>query len=204
MSSRALPPPARAATALRGAEPTMSSVMRRSDSVSGSSSATVRPARMMVTRSAKSRTSRSLWVIRTTAVPRPARPRTTPSSRSASSSVSTAVGSSRIRMRAPDISTLTISTRWRSATEIESMRAPGSSSKPSSPQWRSMDSETRASASVQRPPIGFAIATFSATVNGRTSLKCWCTMPMPSARACAGPATATGAPSTAMRPASGA
>ncbi len=92
----------------------------------------VRPPRITVTRSAKRFTSLILWVTRITAAPWRANARTVSSRRSASPSVSTAVGSSRIRMRAPASSTLRISTRCCSATESDSVILRGSMLKPSS------------------------------------------------------------------------
>ena len=99
---------------------------------------------------------------------------------SASCGVSTPVGSSRIRMSAPRNSALRISTRCCSPTgssldqrveidlqpvvaleRLELRRAP----------WRCRRR------SVQ-PPSAPSI-TFSSTVNGSTSMKCWWTMPMP-------------------------
>ena len=43
-------------------------------------------------------------------------------------------------------------------------------------------------------------ATFSATVKTGTSMKCWCTMPIPAAMASPGPLNLTGSPSISTLP----
>ena len=45
--------------------------------------------------------------------------------------------------------------------------------------------------------------TFSATVKTGTSMKCWCTMPMPAAIASLGEWNVTGSPSTRISPSVG-
>ena len=45
--------------------------------------------------------------------------------------------------------------------------------------------------------------TFSATVNTGTSMKCWCTMPMPAAMASFGESELVGFPSSRISPSSG-
>lgn len=72
---------------------------------------TTRPPRSTVTRSAMARTSASLWVTITTPKPCAFRPFTIANSASTSDGASTLVGSSRMTIRAPVISTLRISVR---------------------------------------------------------------------------------------------
>ena len=79
-------------------------------------SSTTRPARITVTASASATISLSLCVISRIVVPRARRLRSVANSCSVSCGVSTAVGSSRIRMRAPRYSAFRISSRWRSPT----------------------------------------------------------------------------------------
>ena len=45
--------------------------------------------------------------------------------------------------------------------------------------------------------------TFSATVNTGTSMKCWCTMPIPAAIESLGDLNVTGSPSTRISPSVG-
>jgi len=78
--------------------------------------ATMRPARMALTRSVTARTSFSLWVTSSTVRPSPASRRSTAKRRLLSCGVNTAVGSSRMRMSAPLRSAFMISRRWRSPT----------------------------------------------------------------------------------------
>ena len=68
---------------------------------SGRAVPTTAPRRMTVIRSAIALTSRSLWVMNTIDLPLSLSPRMTSSSSSVSCGVSTAVGSSRIRISAP-------------------------------------------------------------------------------------------------------
>ena len=53
-------------------------------------------------------------------------------------------------------------------------------------------------------PVAGASVMFSATVSGRTSMKCWCTMPSPRASASAGDRKRTGFPNRRIVPPSGA
>ncbi len=75
------------------------------------------PPRSTITRSAKAITSSSLWVIKMTDLPSSTIWRRVVAISSASWGVSTAVGSSRIRISAPRYSSLRISTRCCSPTE---------------------------------------------------------------------------------------
>ncbi len=106
--------------------------------------------------------------------------RITAISSSISAGVSTAVGSSRISTLASLVSALMISTRCCTPTGMSSTSASGSTSNP----YRSDSSVTSASAFFRsRMPPGWVFSRpsmmFSATVNTGTSMKCWCTMPMP-------------------------
>jgi hypothetical protein len=110
-------------------------------------------------------------------------------------------------MRAPASSTLRISTRCCSAIDSASTRFDGSMSKPSS------DALLRMSRAISRnrsPWLwnsgdgGAVSRMFCATVNGRTSLKCWWTMPMRCLAASRGPLKRTVLSSTSSCPASGA
>jgi hypothetical protein len=58
---------------------------------------------------------------------------------------------------------------------------------------------------VEDPAAGRLVTstTFSATVSGGISMKCWCTMPMPSLMASSGADTWTGRPSKSTSPSSG-
>ena len=98
--------------------PTIRRARSRVDSSSiGRSAATTAPARRTVTRSATLRTSSSLWLIRITVRPSTAICRSVRIRSSDSRGVSTAVGSSRIRTRAPRWSVFRISTRCCSPTD---------------------------------------------------------------------------------------
>ena len=89
-----------------------------------------RPLRSTVIRSATASTSRSLWVMKMIDLPWSTRLRTTAKKSSTSPGVSTAVGSSRIRMSARRYSALTSSTRCCSPTERSPTLASGSTSRP--------------------------------------------------------------------------
>ena len=80
--------------------------------------------------SATSRISRSLWVMKTMEVPEALSSRMMAMSSSVSCGVSTAVGSSRMRILASLARALMISTRCWTPTGRSSMRAWGSTSKP--------------------------------------------------------------------------
>ena len=86
--------------------------------------ATVRPARSTVTRSAIAPTSSSLWVTRITVVPAAASARSATNSCSTSPGVSSAVGSSSARIRAPASSAIRISARWATPTGRSATRRP--------------------------------------------------------------------------------
>jgi epoxyqueuosine reductase len=68
-----------------------------------------------------------------------------------------------------------------------------------------IDASRTALSRSNRPPFlgSWPSTTFSATVRVGTRVKCWCTMPMPSASASWGVAMRAGWPSTSMLPASG-
>ena len=82
-------------------EPTMSSASWWAVTSSGSTVATVRPCRSTVMVSAMARTSSSLWSMKMIVCPRAFSSRRFRNSSSTSWGTSTAVGSSRIRTRAP-------------------------------------------------------------------------------------------------------
>ena len=98
--------------------------------VCGSAVPATRPLRSTVMRSATASTSRSLWVMNTIDLPWSTRLRTTPKNSSTSPGVSTAVGSSRIRMSASRNSAFTSSTRCCSPTERSPTFASGSTIEP--------------------------------------------------------------------------
>ena len=81
--------------------PTISSASSRAVTSWGSTSATVRPARMTVIASATDSTSSSLWEMKITVTPPATSSRREAKSSSTSWGTSTAVGSSRMMMRAP-------------------------------------------------------------------------------------------------------
>ena len=93
--------PERAAADGRTSRPTISRPSSGAEVDPAGRVATSRPSRSTATRSATRSTSSSLWLMKTTERPAAASPRRTASSSSASCGVSTAVGSSRIRISAP-------------------------------------------------------------------------------------------------------
>ena len=166
------------------------------------SSAVTRPSRMTVTSSATSITSSSLWVMNRMVLPASlSRPRTSKKG-PVSLGVSTLVGSSRIRMSALRYSNFRISTRCCMPMGSFQTGSEGSMSKPK----ERLSSLRRAPCSASPSRIAPCLRprmTFSVTVNGPTSMKCWCTMPMPCLRAPRGPLMATSRPAITMRPWSG-
>ena len=162
--------------------------------------ATVSPPRSTVASSQKSVTSWSLWLMKMTDRPSSAMRRNTPPSSSASAGVSTAVGSSRIRIRASRHRALRISTRCRSPIESCQTSRSGSTASPN----RAAVEATSASKAVRRSRGGAAPrTTFSATVNEGTSRNSWWTMPIPASRASAGFRNRQGRPCTRTSPSSG-
>ena len=124
-------------------------------------------------RSATASTSRSLCEMKTRARPSAARARAVATSSSASRGESTAVGSSRMSTRAPRQSCLTISTRCCCATPSDSTRASTSMERPkrapaSATSRRARPRQINPSRLGSRPST-----TFSQTVSGPTSMKCW-------------------------------
>ena len=101
---------------LGSSEPTISSASCLAVTSAGFTMATVRPARITVMSSAMASTSSSLCEMNTTVTPWAVSSRRLSNSSSTSCGTSTAVGSSRMMMRAPRNSTFRISTRWRSPT----------------------------------------------------------------------------------------
>ena len=165
----------------------------------GLASPTTLPRRMTVIRSAIARTSRSLWVMKTIAVPSSRSCCMIAMSSSVSCGVSTAVGSSNTSTFASCDSALMISTRCCTPTGRSSIFASGSTWKPK----RCEISRTFCLAPAS-PPSAFSCprSTFSATVKTGMSMKCWCTMPMPACIASPGPAKRCCTPSSRISPSS--
>ena len=212
-SSHTTPPtrvaPRRAAGTSR---PTINSASRALSASGVARVATSRPPRSTATRSETRSTSSSLWLMKITDSPCATSWRSVAKSDCASAGVSTAVGSSRIRMRAPgwprsprrcpDTSAFRISTRWRSPTDSAPTRASGSTCSPK----RRPVSASRARAAPRREngrhSGSLPSITLSSTDRLSASVKCWCTMPMPAARAALGLPGASGTPNTSIVPSS--
>ena len=169
----------------------------------GLASPTTLPSRMTVIRSATSRTSRSLWVMKTMAAPDSRSCRMVSMSSSVSWGVSTAVGSSKTRIRASRESALMISTRCWTPTGMSSTTASGLTWKPNRSEisWTRCRAASRSS-EPPKPVVSLPSMTFSATVKTGTSMKCWWTMPMPAAMASPGPEKCWTSPSTTISPSS--
>ena len=169
----------------------------------GSAEPTTFPRRMTVIRSATALISRSLWLIITTDRPLALSCRMISSSSSVSCGVSTAVGSSRMRIWASLTRALMISTRCCTPTGRSSTRASGSTSRlyfcDSSSTWLRAPSMSRNAPFVSSWPS----ITFSATVKTGTSMKCWWTMPIPASIASPGSWKWTSWPSMRILPSSG-
>ena len=164
--------------------------------------ATSRPARNTAMRCDTRITSPSLWLMKMIDRPCATIWPSTSNRASLSCGVSTAVGSSKIRMRAPRYSAFRISTRWRSPTDSRPTSASGSTPRPK----RCATACSRARAVLRRvkgchsgsePSI-----TLSSTLRLSANVKCWCTMPMPAASAAFGSPGGSGRPNTVMLPAS--
>ena len=185
------------------ARPTMRAASSEGSAL-GSAVPTIRPRRSTLITVEMALTSRSLWEMKTIAVPLSRSRRMMSSSSSVSWGVSTAVGSSRISTRASRTRALMISTRCCTPTGRSSTTASGSTWKPYSSEISRI---LRRVASRSRRPAARVCssprATFSATVNTGISMKCWCTMPMPASMASPGPLNRTGVPSTRISPAVG-
>ena len=160
---------------------------------------TTRPCRSTVTRSAAASASSSLCVMSTAAPPRDVKRRITPRRSPTSAGASTAVGSSSRRNRASAASAFTISSRCLRATLRCSTRASGSRGRPA----RSLASFTRRRSRAGATGHPAVSATFSATVNAGTDVKCWWTIPIPSRRASRGESPGRATSSTSTTPASG-
>ena len=165
-------------------------------------SATTRPRRSTTTRSEADMTSCSLWLMKISDSPFSVIWRRVANRLSASCAVSTAVGSSRIRIRASLYSALRISTRWHSPTDRSDTRASGSTFRPN---FR--DSSTSLARPAARLERNFQsgsvpVRTFSSTVRFGASAKCWCTMPTPARIAARDLPGGRSAPSTRTVPSS--
>ena len=104
--------------------------------------ATIRPRRMIASRWVMVSTSRSLWLMNIMPTPSATRARSASKSRSLCCGVSTEVGSSRIRMRAPRTNALTISTRCCSPTDRSDTSESLGSSRPYCSPMASMRART--------------------------------------------------------------
>ena len=180
--------------------PTIACASESSVTSSMGRSSTTCPARITVTASHRASTSLSLCVISTTVVPCVRNWRKVPNRACVSWGVSTAVGSSRIRMRAPRYSVLRISRRCRSPTGRRDTGASRSTRRPVA--FISTSSRVRACARA-RPrcqPGSAPSITLSRALKSSTSMKCWCTMPMPRAIAWLESVICTDLPSTSISP----
>src|SRR6202050_340795 len=183
--------------------PTMSRA-RSSSVLVGGRSPTTLPRRRTVIVSAMAWTSLSLCEMKTMDVPPSLSCLMIRNRSSVSAGVSTAVGSSRISTRASLTSALTISTRCWMPTGRFSTTASGSTSRPY--RWDSSRTSRRVlrrSSSPDGRVSSMPSVTFSATVNTGTSMKCWCTMPMPAAMASFGEPNRTAWLSIRISPSSG-
>ena len=180
--------------------PTMASASSPTLVFAVSKFATTSPRRITVTLSVIAMISRSLWVMRMTVFPWS---RSWPRMRkrwSASSGVSTPVGSSRISVSAPLNSALRISTRCCRPTGSSPTMASGSTSiSYSSARCFSVSRAFARAGPISAPPSAPS-TTFSSTVKVSTSMKCWCTMPMPWAMASEEERIFTASPLTRISP----
>ena len=163
-------------------------------SATGVSCTTV-PARITVTWSHRAITSFSLWVMRMTVLPCARKRRNTSNSWAISWGVSTAVGSSRMRVLAPRNRAFKISTRWRSPTGRSPTGVSSATCRPvacirSCRRWRAAGAALCNQADDSAPSI-----TLSSAVMVSTSMKCWWTMPSPRAMASCALRMRTGWPS---------
>ena len=180
--------------------PTMASANWSIDVSAMAKRATAAPPRITVTSSHSRMTSLSLCVIKIIVVPWPRSNCSTPNNCSVSCGVSTAVGSSRIKIRAPRYSALSISSRCWSPTGSSPTAMSSATFSPvevisATRRWRTTALALLSSACGSAPSI-----TFSMALSVSTSMKCWCTMPMPCAMASCAFAMLTWCPSMAMRP----
>ena len=163
-------------------------------------SSTTAPARITVTASARAMISLSLCVISRTVVPRSRSLRKVMKRCSVSCGVSTAVGSSRIKMRAPRYSALRISRRWRSPTGSSATVLSRATPRPVS-RIRTLSLARTLARACGKYQAGSAPSiTLSSALKVSTSMKCWCTMPMPRAIASCESVIRAGLPPTSMVP----
>ncbi len=164
--------------------------------------ATSTPARSTATRCETRSTSSSLWLMKMMDSPCATICDKVSNRASPSCGVSTAVGSSRIRMRAPRTRALRISTRWRSPTLSPATRASGCTGRPNRRAVSSSRLRAPSRADHGRHQGSVPSITLSSTLRLSASVECWCTMPMPAASAALGCPGGSGRPKTSMRPAS--
>ena len=160
------------------------------------------PRRIILQRFATAIISLSLWVINKIVFPSAWRFLRIAKNSLISAGVKTAVGSSKIKMFASLYNILRISTLCCIPTLISPTNALGSTSKP-----YFLDSSVIFSAALSKsifPPFTSSIPKiiFSATVKFLISLKCWCTIPIPSLLACLGSLISTSVPFNLITPAS--
>ncbi len=161
---------------------------------------TTAPWRITVTASHSAMISLSLWVISSSVVPVSRSRRRVTNRCAVSCGVSTAVGSSRIRIFAPRNSAFRISSRWRSPTGRSSTALSRRTCRPVSAIRASSWPRTWARALPRRQCGSAPSMMLSSALSGSTSMKCWCTMPMPSAMASADPLIRAGWPWMRMVP----
>ena len=152
--------------------PTISSASSSRVVVAGARCPTISPRRITETASVTSMISRSLWVISRIVTPSRFSALRMSNSRPVSSGVSTPVGSSRIRIRAPRLSAFRISTRCCNPTGSSPTTASGSISSPCSRLSRSSSARVAAMPGPSIAPPSAPSITFSSTVKVGTSMKC--------------------------------
>ena len=156
-------------------------------------SAAKHPLRSTEMRSEMVITSYSLWLIKTMDFPSSVIACSVSKRSSTSCGARTAVGSSMISTSASRYSILRISTRCCSPTESCQILAPGATLRPN----RSSNAAIRSSYSgsrIKKRGSSSPSRMFSVTVSEGTSMKCWCTMPMPCSMASRGERKETGCP----------
>src|SRR6516165_3435284 len=181
-------------------------ISRASDLASVSAVRTVPtavPARSTVTRSEMASTSGSLCEMKITLVPLAAISRTVATNCRTSCGVSTVVGSSRMRIRAPRYSAFRISTRCCSPTESCQIFAWGSIGIWNCSAILATSRSTRCGENHMPRSRDHPRIMFSATDSGCTSLKCWWTMKIPASCASRGERKRRGSPPISTCPSSG-
>ena len=184
------------------ARPTIHSASCSCVTAPAAACATSLPARSTAMRCDTRSTSASLWLMKMIDSPCATIWAKVSNKPSLSCGVSTAVGSSRIRMRAPRTRAFKISTRWRSPTVRPATRASGCTARPKRCAVRSRCARAARRRDHGRHSGSVPSITLSSTLRLSASVKCWCTMPMPAASAALGWPGCKGWPNTSMQPAS--